>query len=494
MSAPETTPLLHSTMPISLPLTPSALSDTNNNNKHWTKPLILSVSICCLASIQYGFHMSELNAPARYIRLSLGLTQSQLGLITSVFSIGGLLSSTFASYLSTNYGLRVSFIVTSLFYILGSFIESQCHDYNSMLLGRFCSGMGGGLAIVYVPIYMNDISPVALRGILGSMTQISVNFGILLAQCLALKWNDIQQWRKILDIGWIIGVLQLISVAMILVESPKWLIVRNGNSGTSNELNHEAGRAILHRLRGAHVSPMDIKEEINVWEVEKQQHLRLIESQPHLRKLGFWYYLSDETYFNSRTIATFMMLGQQFAGINSVIFYGVDILNKVFPTYAVVANIVISIGNMVITAISSTFMDRLGRRPLLLSSLALMGISLVILSVGILSSNSVLSVVSIFTYVGSFAIGCGPIPFLIVSEVSQIEVKDVAQSWATDCNWVSVFIIGTMFPIMNSLIGGWTYLIFASVCAAFAAFVYFFVPETKGCATYDEVWGVTRNE
>lgn len=448
----------------------------------FTWPLVVCVGICCLSSIQYGFHMSELNAPSKYIRLALNLTPSELGFVTAVFSIGGLVSSTLASFLSGNYGLRISFIATSALYILGSFVESSSHEYSTLIMGRFISGLGGGLAIVYVPIYVNDVAPVELRGILGSMTQISVNFGILLAQVLAIPWSDLQRWRKILDAGWLIGLLNLLSAVFWLVESPKWLII--GAKKEQERLGHE----ILRDLRGT----ADVENEIAIWKLEKQAHRALIESSPHLKNLGFWYYLTDGNYFNSRVIATFMMLGQQFAGINSVIFYGVDILNKVFPTYAVLTNVLISVGNMTITALSSLFLDRVGRKPLLLLSLSLMAVSLVVLCVGVLCDSAVFTVASIFTYVGSFAIGCGPIPFLIVAEVSQVEVKDIAQSWATDCNWMSVFVIGSTFPILNALIGGWVYLIFAAVCLAFALFVKTFVPETKGCQTYEQVWGDMR--
>lgn len=465
------------------------IGGTSNANKvktHWTGVLITCITICCLSSIQYGFHMSELNAPAKYIRLSLGLSASQLGLVTSIFSIGGLVSSTCASYFSTNYGLRISFIITSISYILGSFIESKAESYFIFLIGRFVSGIGGGLAIVYVPIYVNDIAPVELRGVLGSMTQISVNFGILLAQGLAMKWNSMNDWRMIINIGWLLGLVSLLSVYFILPESPKWIIVKRPDEET-------LGFLILKKLRDADDTYKqqidDLHNEIEIWKLEKQAHLLLLESNPHLKNLGFYNYLNDKNYYNSRMIATFMMLGQQFGGINSVIFYGVDILNKVFPEHAVLANVCISIGNMVITSISSLFLDRVGRKPLLEISLFLMMISLIIMTIGVLINNSILTVSSIFTYVGSFAIGCGPIPFLIISEVSQLEVKDIAQSWATDCNWVSVFVVGTMFPILNSIIGGWTYLIFASVCVIFAIFVRTFVPETKGCATYEEVWG-----
>ncbi|GMG41164.1 unnamed protein product [Ambrosiozyma monospora] len=182
------------------------------------------------------------------------------------------------------------------------------------------------------------------------------------------------------------------------------------------------------------------------------------------------------------------MLGQQFAGINSIIFYGVKILNGMFPEASILINCMVSVSNMVITLIASLFLDRLGRIPLLLTSLGLMGFASVGLSVGVLFDNSALTVLSIFSYVGSFAIGCGPIPFLYVSEVSQIEVKDLAQSWATDCNWASVFVIGSIFPPLNAWIGGYTYFLFAGVCFLFFAYAKVSFPETKGKQTYADVW------
>ncbi|GAV30277.1 hypothetical protein PMKS-003787 [Pichia membranifaciens] len=220
------------------------------------------------------------------------------------------------------------------------------------------------------------------------MTQISVNFGILLAQMLAIKWNSVESWRRILSVGWIIAGFNIILAATSLVESPKWLVIR------SKHANEELGIKILGNLRGSTSSVQDVHNEIEIWKIEKQGHLLLLESNPHLKNLGFWYYLTDKNYLNSRMIATFMMIGQQFAGINSVIFYGVDILNKVFPQYAVLANVLISVGNMVITAVASTFLDRVGRKPLLLISLLSMLVSLVVLSAGILMDKSLITSVT----------------------------------------------------------------------------------------------------
>ncbi|QPG73865.1 hypothetical protein FOA43_001180 [Brettanomyces nanus] len=465
-------------------LIPDSEQTHQTNSSKWSLSLISSIAIACLSSIQYGYHMAELNAPEKLIRTSLQLNESQISLITSIFSIGGLVSSTLASTLSVGHGLKVSFILTSVFYILGSFIESQAHNYFQMLLGRFFSGIGGGLAIVFVPLYVNEVSPLNLRGFLGSMTQVSVNLGILLTQSLALIWSINELWRNILWMGVFIGCLDLLLTLLLLEESPKWLVLNNNNDSE--------GIRALTKLRNGDI--VTSKWEIDSWKQEQKRHVESVQSNPQLKQLNLYTYLTQPDYRNSRLVATFSVLGQQFAGINSVIFYGVKILADVFPNWAVALNCFISIGNTVITFGASLFLDRVGRKPMLLTSVFFMGISLVGLSGGIIFHQSMLTIISIFTYVGSFAIGCGPIPFLLVSEVSQVEVKDLAQSWATNCNWVSVFIVGSAFPILNESIGGYTYIIFAAVCLAFGLFIKQFIPETKGKETYSEVWNLNARE
>ncbi|GME94378.1 unnamed protein product [Ambrosiozyma monospora] len=251
-----------------------------------------------------------------------------------------------------------------------------------MLTGRFVSGVGAGFAIVFVPLYINQISPVQLRGFFGSLCQVSVNAGILLTQVLAIRWANDENWRLILSTAAVLGLITLVLVIVVLDESPNWLIL--------NKHDEAAGFSILMKLRNNDRSACEM--EIELWKQEKKRHLDLIESNPQLKNLNFYNYLTDPNYANSRKVATFSMLGQQFAGINSIIFYGVKILNGMFPEASILINCMVSVSNMIITFIASLFLDRLGRIPLLLTSLGLMGFASIGLSVGVLFDNSALTV------------------------------------------------------------------------------------------------------
>jgi MFS family permease len=179
---------------------------------------------------------------------------------------------------------------------------------------------------------------------------------------------------------------------------------------------------------------------------------------------------------------------QQFCGINSIIFYGVKVIGKILPDYSIQVNFAISILNVVVTLAASAIIDHVGRRPLLLASTTVMTAMSLLISVGLTLSVSFLLVTATFVYIAAFAIGLGPIPFLIIGELSYPQDAATAQSFGTVCNWLATFIVGYLFPIGHGLMGGYVFAIFAAIAAMFATYVYKRVPETKGKTTYSEVW------
>ncbi|KAJ1541061.1 uncharacterized protein FZC25_8978g4847 [Saccharomyces cerevisiae] len=193
-----------------------------NGGSRETKPLItghliLGTIVACLGSIQYGYHIAELNAPQEFLSCSrfeapdenisyddtwvgqhglkqcIALTDSQYGAITSIFSIGGLFGSYYAGNWANRYGRK------------------------------FLVGMSCGTAIVITPLFINEIAPVEWRGAMGSMNQVSINLGILLTQTLALKYADSYNWRWLLFSGSVIAVANILAWLKV-DESPRWLV------------------------------------------------------------------------------------------------------------------------------------------------------------------------------------------------------------------------------------------------------------------------------
>lgn len=209
-----------------------------------------------------------------------------------------------------------------------------------------------------------------------------------------------------------------------------------------------------------------------------------------LEPLGILAVLLSPTHNRAILAVVLVMLAQQLCGINSIIMYGVSLLADLLASNSALLNIFVSILNVVATTGFAPLVDILGRKACILCSIAGMGISSVMLALGIRSGIPLLSAVSVLLFVGSFAFGLGPVPFILSSELVGPEAVGATQSWALAANWISTFVVAQFFPMVNALLGkGVVYFVFAAIAALFFVCVSVYVPETKGKQDADEVWG-----
>jgi MFS family permease len=425
------------------------------------------------------------------------MTTELFGLATSIFSIGGLIGSFYVGTIADKIGRKKTSIIHCICYILGSVLNTTANTRGQLFFGRFVCGIAAGSALVITALMINELSPTETKGLLGSMNQVSINVGILFTQVLALRWCNNNDWRYLLLTAALLGGLNLVLIIAYVDESPMWL-VNNGRS-------HDAF-AVLHKLRGGEYSAS--RNEVNSWKQQdeeenansREESVGLIDPASELpsalpqtssklaNSVTLTQYLTLAEYRNSLTVGTGILVFQQFDGINSIIFYGVSVLVGIFPNYAILINCLISLVNVVVTFISAQYVDKLGRKPLLLTSVTMLGIATVLMAIGIMTTSAIISIVGTFTYIIFFAIGLGPIPFLLVGEVTQPKAKASAQSWGTAMNWLATFLVGYLFPIARAAMGGSVYFIFAIMCGISFVFIKTKIPETKGKSTYNEVW------
>jgi MFS family permease len=169
------------------------------------------------------------------------------------------------------------------------------------------------------------------------------------------------------------------------------------------------------------------------------------------------------------------------SGINSIIMYGVALLADLLQSNAAALNLGVSAINILVTAAAAPLVDKLGRKFCLLVSISGMGVSSLLLAIGIIHSLSILSAVAVLFFVASFGIGLGPIPFILSSELVSTDAVGATQGWALGANWISTFLVAQFFPIANAALGkGKIYFIFAGIALFFGLFVAWWVPETSG--------------
>ncbi|KAI8981962.1 general substrate transporter [Mycotypha africana] len=422
------------------------------------------------------------------------MSDSQYGLVVSILTLGGLVGALSAPHFNDKYGRRLTLLGTNAFLGGGSLLATLASVPTHMMIGRLLSGIGVGMVTVVVPAYISECVPEARRGFFGALTQLFIVIGIMVAQVLGLVWSNLERWRYILFIGVLLAVVQSVFFLPFCVESPKYLASLPGG------LNR-AKKSLL-RLRGTSLE--EVEDEINDWRRDwaahhADRHQQLEEEEevataafhnvhPPSSHVNVWEFLRSSYFRRPLLIVLLLQLSQQLSGINAVIFYSTSIMSTVFPHASGLITVSISIVNLIVTAISAVLMDRVGRRSLFLlsaSSMALMGI---LLGWSIEYGYSMLSAAAILGFVAAFAIGLGPIPFLMIPEVVETRAVSSACSVGLASNMISNFAVSAAFLELRNWMGqGQVFYIFGAALAGLIAVAIMILPETKGRTAEDVI-------
>ena len=252
-------------------------------------------------------------------------------------------------------------------------------------------------------------------------------------------------------------------------ESPPYLVSKN---------KIESARNSLQFLRGHDNIETELTEiQSSIEEAaNKNFHIRQLKNSSNKKPL---------------VIAIMLMFGQQFSGINAVIYFSVSIFEACHTSLdSFVENIILSSVLVVATGIATVIMDKLGRRILLVTSALVMIVALYGLGLYfyILKNHSLLAakisflpLFSVGTFVFFFSVGFGPIPWLMMSELFSPEAKGISTSISSATNWFLAFVVTQFFVPMKNVIGtAATFWMFASINLFIMTYCLYFVPETKG--------------
>jgi MFS transporter, SP family, galactose:H+ symporter len=370
--------------------------------------------------------------------------------------------------LSDHLGRRVTLIVTSVIFVAGALICAFAGSFNVLLVGRVIVGIGIGLASTTVPVYISEVAPPKARGWQVSLFQLAITIGILVAYVVDYAFAGSGGWRWMLGLAAVPGLLLGLGM-LYLPESPRWL-ARHGHT--------EKALKILTRIRGN-----DVTAEFK----EIQDSLSVTGDQGH------WTDLFRPAVRPALLVGVGLAVFQQITGINTVIYYAPTILQRAgisSASGAILATAGIGVVNVLMTLVSMWLVDRMGRRPLLLTGTAGIAITLGILGFAFLKPGGALAevaVVTLMAYVASFAISLGPIFWLLISEIYPLKIRGVAEGTAAAANWSANLVVSLTFLTLVEGLGPtrtfWLYAIFAVGAWIFS---YYLVPETKG-RTLEEI-------
>jgi MFS family permease len=455
---------------------------------------------------------------ASFLPDCIPMTPAEFAFVSSIYTVGALAGALAAGPITSSRGRLPAMRLTSLLFFIGASISTIAGSIPIASLGRFVGGVGAGAATVIVPLYISEIAPPKQRGFLGAATQASINIGILATQVMGFFLSHGGSWRWIMATGIFLSIAQVAGL-MVVPESPRWLACVKGDvpaakrtmqkiRGPGADVNTE-----IQALRAAEIAAnVDFEEQglLAAGDMETQEppttppltpistanpQPKATQSQGHL---GFFQVLRDPHSRPAIIAVAGVSIGQQFCGINSIIMYSVSLLADLLPIHSGILTIIISVINLFTTIACSPLPDRLGRKTCLLISVIGQGSSSLALALSIVFGIKILSALSTLFFVGFFAVGLGPVPFILASELVGHEAVGATQSWCLAANYIATFIVAQFFPIVNEVLNnwlggaGWVYFIFAGSAVFWALFVTWFVPETKGKKDADEVWGRTR--
>ncbi|XP_072289667.1 solute carrier family 2, facilitated glucose transporter member 8 [Eucyclogobius newberryi] len=428
--------------------------------------LFLASFAAVLGPLSFGFVLGY-SSPAIPDLMSstdpkLRLDAQQASWFGSVVTLGAAAGGLLGGWMVQRFGRKLSLMMSSVPFVCGFTVIVAAQNVWMLYAGRVLTGLASGVTSLAVPLYISETAHERVRGLLGSCVQLMVVLGIMGVYLAGL----VLEWR------WL-AVFSSVPPAMMLVcmcfmpETPRFLLSRGQR--------REAEEA-LRFLRGPEAPVQWECARIEESAQEQGSQLRLSD-------------LQDPGVFKPLLIGVFLMIFQQMTGINAIMFYAQSIFEQAHFQNGDLGSVLVGVTQVVFTALAAVVMDRAGRRLLLMISGVSMALSTAAFGVYFYLLNQPqpqtemawLALLSMGVFITGFALGWGPIPWLVMAEILPVRVRGFAGAACVLTNWGMAFIVTKNFQDMMTLLtSAWTFWLFSFMCVLNLVFTTFFLPETKG--------------
>ncbi|RDX61377.1 Sugar transport protein 5, partial [Mucuna pruriens] len=408
-----------------------------------------------------------------------------LTLFTSSLYLAGLVSSLAASRVTAAIGRRNTIILGGAVFLAGGAINGGAENIAMLILGRILLGLGVGFTNQAAPLYLSEIAPPKWRGAFNTGFQFFLGVGVVGAGCINYAtakhtWG----WRVSLGLAVVPAAVMTVG-AFLITDTPSSLVERG---------KIDQARKALRKIRGSHIDvEPELDELINWSQIEKS-----VEQEPFMT-------IFERQYRPHLVMAIAIPLFQQLTGINIVAFYSPNLFQSVGLGHdaALLSSIVLGLVNLASILISTSFVDRFGRRFLFITGGFLMLVCQIAVSAllatvtgvhgtkDISKGNAVLVLVLLCFYSAGFGWSWGPLTWLIPSEIFPLKIRTTGQSIAVGVQFIALFALSQTFLTMLCHFKFGAFLFYAVWIAVMTVFIIFFLPETKGIPLESmyTIWG-----
>ncbi|EIN04886.1 general substrate transporter [Punctularia strigosozonata HHB-11173 SS5] len=440
------------------------------------------------------------------------------GWFVAILELGAWFGVLVTGYLADKLSRKYTIVLAVCVFCVGVIVQSAAFHPSSIFGGRFITGMGVGSLSMAVPLYNAELAPPEVRGSLVALQQLAITFGIMVSFWIDYGTNFIggthqsqseAAWRIPLALQLVPAITLGVGI-LAMPFSPRWLV----NNGREDE-----ALAVLSQTRG--LPPDSEIIQIEFLEIKAQYIFEKeisLSKYPHLQdasfrsdfKLGALDYLSllrTRTLLYRVALATLTMFFQQWTGVNAILYYAPSIfkdLGLTGNTISLLATGVVGIVMFLATIPAVIWVDKSGRKPLLVSGAFIMAACHIIIAIltGLFHKSwdshraaGWAACVLVWIFAMAFGYSWGPMAWVVVAEIWPLSVRGKGVSIGASSNWMNNFIVGQVTPTMLTHIGFGTFLFFGVFSFLGGVFILFFFPETKGLTLeeMDDLFGASES-
>lgn len=431
---------------------------------HSRTTALFTCVLAALAGLMFGLDIGVISGATQFIQKEFAVSDHVIEWIVSSMMLGAALGAAGAGWMSATLGRKRSLSLGAVLFVAGSLLCAFAWSPDTLIMARVVLGLAIGIASFTAPLYLAEVAPEYIRGAMVSLYQLMITIGILVAFLSDTAFSYSGNWRWMLGVIALPGVLFLVGVSL-LPDSPRWLMMRG---------RREEAREVLLRLRG---DPAIVSREAAD-----------IEEQLKTPQRGWHLFLENSNFRRSVGLGVLLQLVQQFTGINVVMYYAPRIFQSMGYNVAAQMWFTAAVGltNVLATFIAIGLVDRWGRKPILYTGFTVMAIGLgvvgTVMHLGIATEGQqLLAVAMLLMFIVGFAMSAGPLVWTLCSEVQPLKGRDFGIGASTLTNWTANTIVGATFlTLLNTFGRAETFWLYAALNVLFLLFTYALVPETKG--------------
>ncbi len=434
--------------------------------------VLFATGVAAIGGFLFGYDTAVISGAIGALKVHFGLGPQGEGWAAASAILGCIPGAMAAGFLSDRFGRKKTLYICAVFYAVSAVWSAVPGSFGGFLLARFLGGLGVGVSSMVCPVYIAELAPEKHRGRLGALFQLGIVTGIFIVFFVSHRiqrlgdeaWNVQMGWR------WMLGSETLpaavfLSLLFLVPESPRWLAV-NGRT--------EEARRILAATVGA---------------VQADRELRAVAEAAGAEE-GRFGELFGPDYRRPLLIAVALAIFCQLSGINAIMYYAPEVFKAGGSSTdsAFASSVWVGLNNLLFTFVAIGFVDKAGRKLLLVIGTAIQTASLAFVGCMFHSGRSGIGLLlGILAYCAAFAMAMGPIPWIVISEIFPGRIRGRASSVGVLMIWVTCCAVAQTFPALKGAIGAaGAFWLYGACSLASLVFVLLFLPETKG-RTLEEI-------